>query len=129
MAQAVIEADPERVRRTLLNLIDNAVRYGGSAEVSLGLNGGVAKVTVGDRGPGLEGDQLEAVFEPFYRLERSRSRDTGGAGLGLAICRELAKADDGGILLRRRDGGGLEALLSIPCRGVKLECGSPHSSP
>lgn len=117
MAQAMIEADPERVRRTLLNLIDNAVRYAGSAEVSLCLDRGMAKVTVGDRGAGLEDYQLEAVFEPFYRLERSRSRETGGAGLRLAICRELVKADEGEIRLRRRDGGGREALVSYPVVG------------
>ena len=73
-------------------------------------------VRVLDRGPGLEADDLEKVFEPFYRLEGSRSRDTGGVGLGLSIARELARIDNGEIWLEQRDGGGLTAVLRVPIR-------------
>ena len=78
---------PQALNRALRNLIDNAVRYGGVAKVTLKQETGVAVVTIADEGPGLPDDQLEAVFEPFVRLEGSRSRDTGGVGLGLAIAR------------------------------------------
>lgn len=113
-AGGLIEADPDRVRRVVSNLIENAVQYGGSADVEVGAEGGWSRVIVADRGPGLALDQMEAVFEPFYRLESSRNRETGGAGLGLSICKELAETDNGRVTLRGRDGGGLEALLSYP---------------
>jgi len=113
-AEGMIEADPDRVRRVVSNLIKNAVQYGGSADVEVGAERGWSRVVVADRGPGLTPDQIEAVFEPFYRLESSRNRNTGGAGLGLAICKELAEADNGHVTLSGRDGGGLEAMLSFP---------------
>ena len=77
---------PHALNRALRNLIDNAVRYGGgTAEVGLPQESEFAIISVSDKGPGLPEDQLEAVFEPFVRLEASRNRDTGGVGLGLAI--------------------------------------------
>lgn len=111
-AEGMVEADPDRVRRVLSNLIENAVRYGGSADVTVVADGTWTSVIVADRGPGVSFDQIEALFEPFYRLESSRNRETGGAGLGLTICKDLAEADNGRVTLRPRDGGGLEALLS-----------------
>ncbi|MDO8986404.1 ATP-binding protein [Cypionkella sp.] len=109
---------PHALNRALRNLIDNAVRYGGGAEVSLTKEPGFAVITVADKGPGLPEDQLEAVFEPFVRLEASRSRDTGGVGLGLAIARTIIQAHGGTIQLRNRTGGGLNAIVRLPVGGV-----------
>ncbi|MDP2740784.1 MAG: ATP-binding protein [Pseudorhodobacter sp.] len=105
---------PTAIRRALRNLIDNAVRYGGSAEVQLARQAGHAIITIADHGPGVPEDQLEAVFAPFVRLEESRSRDTGGVGLGLAIARSLARAQGGDVTLANRPEGGLLATLRLP---------------
>ncbi|MEO8243491.1 MAG: ATP-binding protein [bacterium] len=105
---------PHALNRALRNLIDNAVRYGGTAEVSLTQEPGFAVITVADKGPGLPEDQLEAVFEPFVRLEASRNRDTGGVGLGLAIARTIVQAHGGTIHLCNRIGGGLNAIVRLP---------------
>lgn len=105
---------PHALNRALRNLIDNAVRYGGGAEVSLAQEPGFGVITVADKGPGLPEDQLEAVFEPFVRLEASRNRDTGGVGLGLAIARTIIQAHGGNIKLCNRSGGGLNAIVRLP---------------
>ena len=105
---------PHALNRALRNLIDNAVRYGDTAKVTLTQEPGFAVITVADNGPGLPEDQLEAVFEPFVRLEASRSRDTGGVGLGLAIARTILQAHGGTVVLRNRAGGGLEAVVRLP---------------
>ena len=105
---------PHALNRALRNLIDNAVRYGGTAEVSIMEEQGFALITVADKGPGLPEDQLEAVFEPFVRLESSRNRDTGGVGLGLAIARTIIQAHGGTIKLHNRTGGGLNAIVRLP---------------
>lgn len=104
---------PHALRRILTNLIDNALKFGGSAELSVARAGGAVSIRVLDRGPGIPEDQLDAVMQPFFRLEVSRSRDTGGTGLGLAIAQQLAQAIGGTLKLRNRDGGGLEAELRI----------------
>jgi len=98
---------PQSMIRALRNLIDNAVRYGGAAKVVLIQEPGIAVITVSDKGPGLPEDQLEAVLEPFIRLEGSRSRDTGGVGLGLAITRTIIQAHGGTVILRNRPEGGV----------------------
>ncbi|WP_188795735.1 sensor histidine kinase [Dyella nitratireducens] len=106
---------PQALRRVLGNLIDNAIKYGGSAEVSAWRNEeGAMCLAVCDRGPGIPEDQLEQVLQPFYRLEGSRSRDTGGAGLGLAIAVQLARAIGGGLQLSNREDGGLAAVITLP---------------
>ena len=105
---------PHALNRALRNLIDNAVRYGGVADVTVAQEPGCAVITVADKGPGLPEDQLEAVFEPFVRLESSRNRDTGGAGLGLAITRTIIQAHGGTVQLRNRSGGGLSAIVRLP---------------
>ena len=105
---------PTAIRRALRNLIDNALRYGTRAEVALVRQGGEAVITIADHGPGLPEDQLEAVFEPFVRGEASRSRATGGVGLGLAIARSIARAQGGDVTLANRPGGGLLATLRLP---------------
>lgn len=105
---------PTALSRALRNLIDNAVRYGDVAMVTLSRVPGLAVITIADKGPGLPNDQLEAVFEPFVRLEGSRSRDTGGVGLGLAIARTIIQAHGGTVTLRNRPEGGVEAVVTLP---------------
>jgi len=105
----------QALRRVLGNLIDNAIKYGGSAEVSARRNQeGVLCIAVCDRGPGIAEDQLEQVLQPFYRVEGSRNRDTGGAGLGLAIATQLTRAIGGSLQLSNRHGGGLAAIVTLP---------------
>jgi signal transduction histidine kinase len=105
---------PQALRRILGNLVDNALKYGGTADIVVGaLQDGQVTVSVLDRGPGIPAESLEAVFEPFYRLEASRNRHTGGTGLGLAIARQLALAMDATLSLHNRTGGGLEARLTL----------------
>ena len=105
---------PVALRRILVNLTDNALKFGGSAELEVAAGPHEISIAVLDRGPGLPQDKLEAVFQPFYRLEGSRNRDSGGTGLGLAIARQLAQALDGKLELTNRDGGGLNAKLTLP---------------
>ncbi|MDZ4137137.1 MAG: ATP-binding protein, partial [Paracoccaceae bacterium] len=105
---------PQALTRALRNLIDNAVRYGGVANVTLTKGPGQAVITIADKGPGLPEDQLEAVFEPFVRLEGSRNRDTGGVGLGLAISRTILQAHGGTVRLRNHPKGGIEATVTLP---------------
>ena len=105
---------PHALRRILGNLIDNGLKYAGAVRVAIepGASGETA-IIVRDFGPGIPEAELEKVFEPFYRLEASRNRDTGGTGLGLAIARQLAKAMNGSLLLRNHPEGGLEATLVL----------------
>ncbi|GAA0609580.1 ATP-binding protein [Brevundimonas kwangchunensis] len=109
-----VMSDPAALRRALANLIGNAIQYGGVARVKAFASDGKAVVTVEDDGPGLPDEELEAVFEPFHRAERSRNRETGGAGLGLTIARQAARAHGGDVTLSRRSEGGLIARLHLP---------------
>lgn len=109
-----VVADPAALRRALANLIANAVKFGGGAQVHAATADDTAVITVADDGPGLAATELEAVFEPFYRGERSRSRETGGAGLGLSVARQAARAHSGDVVLESRAGGGLTARLTLP---------------
>jgi signal transduction histidine kinase len=102
------------LRRCLTNLVDNAVSYGGEATVRVDDNAERLILRVLDSGPGIPQDDLERVFEPFLRLEPSRSRTTGGTGLGLTIARDIARVHGGEISLRNRSEGGLEAILTLP---------------
>lgn len=109
-----VEGDPAALRRAVTNLIDNALKYGDAAHVRVVRSETNAVLRVVDDGPGLPQEELETVFEPFQRGERSRSRQTGGAGLGLAVARQAARAAGGDCTLRNRAGGGLEAVLILP---------------
>jgi signal transduction histidine kinase len=102
------------LRRCLSNLIDNAVLYGQGATIQVEDTPACLTIRVLDDGPGIPPAELEKVFEPFYRLEQSRSRDTGGTGLGLAIARNIAHMHGGDIGLRNRPARGLEAVLTLP---------------
>lgn len=113
---------PLAFRRIVNNLLGNALRYGDGKPVSISVSGENNRILVAimDRGPGIPPDQTEAVFRPFYRLEKSRSSSTGGSGLGLAIVQQLATANQWKVQLLPRSGGGTKALLSIPCVTAKI---------
>ncbi|HEY0044876.1 MAG TPA: ATP-binding protein [Allosphingosinicella sp.] len=113
----VLSVRPNLLRRAIRNLVDNAVKYGGSATVAVRRAGGELLIEISDRGPGIPEDQLAAVLEPFHRLEASRNRDTGGSGLGLAIARAVAETHEGELRLRNAAEGGLIATLALPVRG------------
>jgi len=115
-AGIIIAARANALRRVFLNLMDNAVKYGGDAEVSVGRHGSDVAVRVRDHGPGIPPDQLENVLKPYFRLEGSRSRATGGTGLGLAIAANLVAAQGGRLKLRNHPEGGLEAEVRIATR-------------
>lgn len=113
-APVVIEADPIALKSLLANLVGNAVKYAGGAELVLEAREHEAVIAVRDRGPGVPEEDMERVFDPFFRGERSRNRDTGGMGLGLASARATARAHGGDITLHRREGGGLCATVTLP---------------
>lgn len=112
--QARVKGDTLALRRLVANLLQNAVKFAGEAEVSVVARDGQAVVEVGDRGPGLPASDLENAFEPFRRAEPSRSKDTGGVGLGLPIARAIAREHGGEVVLRVREGGGLVAEVRLP---------------
>jgi signal transduction histidine kinase len=105
---------PAALRRALRNLIDNAITYGGSAELGLEQTGEMLALTVSDRGPGVPEHRLAEMLEPFARAEESRNRATGGAGLGLALAKAIAEGEGGQLTLANRAGGGLVATISLP---------------
>lgn len=105
---------PRALRRCLTNLVDNAIRYGKRATLSAEEGTDRVTIRVLDEGPGIPEAELEHAFEPFFRGESSRSRDTGGSGLGLGIARNIARAHGGELTLKNRPGGGLEAILTLP---------------
>jgi signal transduction histidine kinase len=105
---------PLALQRCLTNLLDNAIRYGGRATVKLEDSAEWLTIRICDDGPGISEQQLEQAFEPFFRAEASRNRETGGTGLGLGIARNIARAHGGDLVLRNRAEGGLEAILSLP---------------
>ncbi|MCE3264851.1 MAG: hypothetical protein K0R43_3930 [Pseudoduganella sp.] len=105
---------PLDIRRCLVNLLDNAVKYGHRAHVSVERLAGSARVRIRDEGPGIPPGQLAQVFEPFYRLETSRNRASGGTGLGLTIARNIAEQHGASLSLANHASGGLEATLVFP---------------
>jgi len=113
-SHAPYPARPLAFKRCLTNLIDNAVKYGERAAVRVEDDTAQLRIIVADNGPGISEEQLERVFEPFYRVEGSRSRTTGGVGLGLSVARDIAHAHGGELTLHNRAGGGLEAILALP---------------
>jgi two-component system osmolarity sensor histidine kinase EnvZ len=110
--------DTLALQRVLANLLDNALRYSGNQPVELRCHceAAVAVIQVLDRGPGIPESERDKVFQPFHRLESSRSRRTGGSGLGLAITRQLCDVHGWDVRLLPRRGGGTEAQLHIPLK-------------
>lgn len=113
-ARLPLRLRPALMRRAVRNLIENAVKYGGHAAVRIESRPREVAVVVSDDGPGIPADLLEAVFDPFTRLEGSRNRDTGGIGLGLALARSIARDAGGEVRLTNRPEGGLDAALLLP---------------
>lgn len=111
-----IMAQPMALRRCLNNLVENALRYGRRADIRLDDTGDKLIIAIHDAGAGIPEDQLEAVFAPFYRLDQSRSRHTGGVGLGLSIARDIAQKSGGSLVLKNAPEGGLVATLMLPKR-------------
>ena len=111
---AVVSGDRSALERLIQNLIDNAVQYGGGALLSVRRRADRARITVADRGPGIPEPELERMFQPFERRDPSRSRSTGGLGLGLAIARGIASAHGGTVHARNRQGGGLDVTVELP---------------
>jgi len=105
---------PTVLKRALTNVIDNAVKFGGKAQVRLEESPGSLAITVDDEGPGIPESEIDAVFNPFYRVEASRSRDTGGVGLGLSVARSIVEAHGGSIGLSNRPTGGLRVTIALP---------------
>jgi signal transduction histidine kinase len=105
---------PLDLRRCLGNLIDNAVKYGHEAQVTVDRVNGAARIRVRDSGPGIPQGEQTRVFDPFYRVETSRSRESGGTGLGLTIARNIAEQHGGSISLVNHPDGGLEVTLMLP---------------
>lgn len=102
------------MKRALRNLIENAVKYGDRARVRIARSDGGVVVEIDDEGPGIAADNIERMFEPFTRLDASRSRETGGVGLGLALARAIVSGHGGRLTLANREGGGLRATLWLP---------------
>ena len=103
------------LKRAFSNLVGNAMKYGNAARVELTApSNGHVTITVEDDGPGVPPDQLERVFDPFYRVEGSRNRETGGTGLGLPIARNIFRAHGGDVVLVNRAGGGAKAVITLP---------------
>lgn len=116
-ARTLYEGDVQALRRCLENLVENAIAYGGNAEIEIDDADERLRIAVRDHGPGIPEAELERVFEPYFRLEASRNRRSGGTGLGLSIARNIARRHGGDIVLRNAPGGGgLIAALELPRR-------------
>lgn len=115
-ARVVAEIQPDLLRRAVTNLLDNAVKYGGGATASVTASSNGIEIRIADEGPGIPADQMANVLEPFYRVESSRNRESGGVGLGLAIARSVAENHGGELRLEAADPvkGGLAAIIRLP---------------
>jgi two-component system osmolarity sensor histidine kinase EnvZ len=119
-AHLVYEGRPLGIKRVIVNLLENAVKYGQKPAIGLTGDGRRVCIEVSDEGPGIPESALEQVFDPFYRLETSRNRDTGGVGLGLSAARAIVREQGGELTLRNRSGAGLLARVELPgARGAK----------
>jgi signal transduction histidine kinase len=118
--EIALDLDADGVRTVLRNLLDNAVKYSlpdsRAVELSAVRDDGRLVVSVSDDGPGIPDDDLQSVFEPFFRVDRSRSRKTGGYGLGLSICKRIVEAHGGSIAASNNPGRGARFTLTFPAR-------------
>jgi signal transduction histidine kinase len=117
-APAPISCRPNEIRRAVRNLVENAVAYGGEADVKIADTPGAYEIMVEDRGPGIPEADRQRVFEPFVRLETSRNREGGGTGLGLTLVKAIAEGHGGQITLENKPGGGLRARMTLPRTAV-----------
>ncbi|CAM4117471.1 Sensor protein RstB [Pseudomonas reidholzensis] len=111
--QAILQIRPHALRRVLVNLLDNALKFAGAAQLEVSQHGASTVIRVLDDGPGIAPEELAEVLKPFYRVEGSRNRSTGGTGLGLAIAEQLTLAMGGTLTLSNREGGGLCAQVEL----------------
>ena len=121
LAPATVRGDATALRRALLNLVENAIKYtppGGKVELGLTTGDGMAAITVSDTGIGLDPADADRIFEPFVRLDAARARDTGGAGRGLAIARSIAVTHGGTLTVESRPGAGSRFVLRLPLAPV-----------
>ncbi|WP_409313410.1 sensor histidine kinase [Pseudomonas putida] len=112
-SDTLLETRPHALRRVLVNLVDNALKFAGAAELQVSREGSTTIIRVLDNGPGIPVDELDEVLKPFYRVEGSRNRSTGGTGLGLAIAHQLIQAMGGRLTLSNREQGGLCAQIEL----------------
>jgi len=112
-----VQMRPRTLKRAIVNIVDNAVRYGGRTELSLVRDRDEAVIRIVDHGPGIAESERENVLRPFYRCEGSRSRDTGGIGLGLSIASDTISAHGGKLALSETPGGGLTVEVRLPAGG------------
>lgn len=116
--------DARRMRVVLKNLLENSLKYSSPesrpVEVQVSREGDAAVVRVSDEGPGIPADELERVFDPFFRVDRSRSKESGGYGLGLAMCKRIVEAHGGRIALANNAGRGLTATVALPMSGARV---------
>jgi two-component system, OmpR family, sensor kinase len=126
--RAVVDGDPIALKRLVTNLVDNALKFGSRARGRVFAEAGMAVVEVDDDGPGVPEGDIERAFEPFQRLETSRSRETGGAGLGLAVVRAIARGHGGEVTLQNRAEGGLRARVTLPLALRAARQASPASA-
>jgi signal transduction histidine kinase len=103
----------QALKRCLANLLENAIKYGKAARVVVDDGNDRLQISILDEGPGIPAEHLDRIFEPYYRVEGSRSRDTGGTGLGLAIAKNVAELHGGSLEVRNRREGGLAAVLTL----------------
>jgi len=111
---AQVLGDPVGLRRLIQNIVDNAIKYGSRADIRADVSQHFVEIDIEDEGPGIDPTHHESIMEPFVRLERSRNRSTGGAGLGLAIARGIAEAHGGHIGLKNRGERGLRVSITLP---------------
>ncbi|MGE4064991.1 MAG: ATP-binding protein [Rhodospirillaceae bacterium] len=112
---------PLAFKRAVTNLVDNALKYGHGAAVTLAPTDTELVITIDDQGPGIPAHEMDRVFQPFVRLESSRSRETGGAGLGLTIARNAIRSMGGDVELANRDQGGLRVTVTLPAAGPRAK--------
>jgi len=125
-AHAVYRGRPFALKRAFTNLIDNAAKYGKTADIELSLEETALVVAIRDRGPGIPPNALDDVFRPYYRVDKSRNRSTGGVGLGLTVAQAIVQGHGGEITLKNRPEGGLEARVVLPVpRTPRLSAQTP----
>ncbi|PTT88493.1 two-component sensor histidine kinase, partial [Pseudomonas sp. HMWF005] len=113
-AHLVYEGRPLGIKRVIVNLLENAEKYAQQPRIELRANERLVSIEVSDTGPGIAEESLEKVFDPFFRLETSRNRNTGGVGLGLSAARAIVWEQGGTLTLSNRSGGGLIARVELP---------------
>ncbi len=111
-----LDGDPLSLRRMVMNLVENALKYGKRARLHLRREATECVLWIDDDGPGIDPNQQEKLFLPFFRGENSRNRDTGGIGLGLSVAHSTVLAHGGEIKLNNRPESGLRVCVTLPCQ-------------